>query len=502
MEPIKPAQVDLRIISTTLNVAERERAIKVFRDDLIQLNLVNEEQIELLRDSQRDDTLHGLQVAILQPEQLALWLHDISDRLDSNGATSSTICLTCTIDHQRVQILTNSADELRGFIPVVNMILPARQIFQTQAAAYAAREGEFSPVEEENLRLLCHQLNLDPEVAEEVKELALGPYQTRQEKLARYHEVLIDEIERHLPQPPPLPDPTQAELERLRKSLGLSPEDVEPLTREETAKHLPPPVDDAKAAQAAAEAAKKQAALRQKQTEKYRQLFASTIAQRLEPIQFDQGRLEQARRIWELDKELVQKIEREVTDEHYGPTDSAIPKQDYTRLRRLLYQQQWEEADKETEYLMLSGFSTDMRPLSETTVSSLSQYCDDVRTIDQLWSRHSQGKFGFAAQYQAYAKQEQQPGDFLAAVGWLEGISIGGATFLPRPIPYRELQFDLQALDGHLPTWRWAAESLAGDYIVSEDVVQTMFQQVVERCLPHLKAAGSPLSTEASAEKP
>ncbi|MEM1310473.1 MAG: GUN4 domain-containing protein [Cyanobacteria bacterium P01_H01_bin.153] len=498
MEPINPAHVVMKIDGTALSPVDRDRAVKAFWADLRQLNLANSDQITPLRNSDQGNTLCGLTIRLSQPEYMAVCIQAISDRLEKTSK-HITVCLTTIVDRLRVQLETESAEELLSLVPVVNMTLPARQIFQARAATYASREGEFSPVEEENLNLLCYQLNLDPDVADEVKELALGPYQTRQEKLKKYRQVLIAELDR---QPLPLlSDTTQAELQRLRQSLGLSPEDVKFITQEEIAERQPPPVvEDPR--DEAEEAAKRQAALRQKQIEQYRQLFASVITRRLEPTEFDQGRLDQARRAWELDKDLVQQIEREVTDERYGPTDSAILGQDYTRLRRLLWRQQWEDADRETERLLLSALSSDMRPLSETAILSLNQYCTDVRTIDRLWSRHSQGRFGFAAQYQVYAQQERQPSDFLAMVEWTESIGVGGVALLPRRKAYRELQFDLQAPIGHLPTWRWAAESLEGDYVVGEDVVQNMFHEVLEKCLPRLKALSSSLLPEAGADKP
>lgn len=505
MESVRPARILLRVIDSSLNMVERDRAVQEFWRALPQYDMSPGERIKALRISQDGDTLYGLDIRLPEPERVATWLECISTCLEDLGVSDLlpvdhvTIRLTCTIEHVTTQVETASSEVVLSLLPAVNMLLPDRQLFQARAALYARHDGEFSPIEEENLELLRQQLQLDPATAEQIKLDALGPYRDRQTKLDRYRELLCYELDRQMP----LSAHTQTELARFCEAMGLSANDDEiaTISIEEIAKRQPaedptPPADESAESP---ETAPKQPetpspqqllALQQQREEEYRREFAGAIARSPYPSEFDRGRLEQARRNWQLDRERVRAIEREATDERYGPIDSALGL-DYTRLRQLLWLNHWEAADQETERLLLSALSHDMRPLSAETLLSLSQYCVDVNTIDQLWARYSQNKFGFAAQHRIYADHDRQPGEFLTAVEWIESVGIGNVSLLVRRKAYRHLQFHLQAPPGHLPTWRWAANSLEGDYVVSEDIIPQIFNDVIEHCLPHLKKSGS-----------
>ena len=409
-----------------------------------------------------------------------------------------TIRLTCTIGHVTSQVETASGEVVLSLVPAINILLPEQQLFQARAALYAQHDGEFSPIEEENLEILRDQLDLDPEIAEQIKTRALGPYLDRQTKLARYRTLLCHELDRQMS----LSTHTQTELARFCEAIGLSANDeevaaisIEEITKRQQPEEIPAESEpeapqDNTAQQSDTPSPQQLLAIQQQRAEEYRQEFAGAIARSPYPSEFDRGRLEQARRNWQLDHEMVRAIEREVTDERYGPIDSALGL-DYTRLRQLLWLNHWEAADQETERLILSALSQDMRPLSAETLLSLSQYCVDVRTIDQLWSHYSQKKFGFAAQQRIYVDQDRQAGEFLTTVEWVESVGVGNVNLLVRRKAYRNLQFDLQAPPGHLPTWRWAANSLEGDYVVSEDIIPKIFHDVIEHCLPHLKKSSS-----------
>lgn len=507
MESAKPARVLLRVIDNSLSLTDRHLAVKEFWDNLPQYDPIAPERIIPLRENRQGNSLHGLDIRIPDPARMASWVQAISVCLDNFRIDERltldrvNIRLTCTLEKISIQTETASGEALLGLLPVVDTILPARQLFQARAELYAKREGEFSPIETENLELLRNQLQLDPDTAEQIKNRALGPYQDRQTKLARYRELLNAELNRQFP----LSENTEAELERFCEVIGLSAADVAAIRTEEIAQHLPPDeppetfepeeVETVEPDTVEEPSPQQQLATQQQQAEHYRQEFASAIAHSPYPSEFDRGRLEQARRTWQLDREIVRAIEREVTDERYGPIDSAMGA-DYTRLRQLLWLNHWEAADQETERLVLSALSQDMRPLTADTLLNLRGYCIDVQTLDQLWSHYSRGKFGFAAQQQIYMSQDRQPGDFLTAVEWAERVSVGSVDLLFRRKPYRSVQFHLQAPNGHLPTWRWVADSLEGERVINEDIVQTMFHDLIEKCLPQLKKTSSPPPAE------
>ncbi|XDE60198.1 GUN4 domain-containing protein [Arthrospira platensis BEA 1257B] len=74
---------------------------------------------------------------------------------------------------------------------------------------------------------------------------------------------------------------------------------------------------------------------------------------------------------------------------------------DYTQLNRLLKSSQWKAADEETAKMMLAVAGKTQRGyLDEESIKNFP--CDDLRIIDGLWVKHSNGRFGFSVQKQIY----------------------------------------------------------------------------------------------------
>ncbi len=70
---------------------------------------------------------------------------------------------------------------------------------------------------------------------------------------------------------------------------------------------------------------------------------------------------------------------------------------DYTQLRDLLAAGKWKEADKETLAVMLKASGREKE--GWLNVESINNFhCTDLRTIDQLWVKYSNGRFGFSVQ--------------------------------------------------------------------------------------------------------
>ncbi|MTJ10870.1 MULTISPECIES: serine/threonine-protein kinase [unclassified Anabaena] len=118
---------------------------------------------------------------------------------------------------------------------------------------------------------------------------------------------------------------------------------------------------------------------------------------------------------------------------------------EYNNLRDLLKAQNWEEADKETYEVMIKAVgkkSGDFFASNEL----LDFPCQDLRTIDQLWVKYSQGKFGFSVQKETYLSVGGKLGSyeyetlkrFVKSVGWGEGIKEG-------------IKYDNTSPKGHLP---------------------------------------------------
>ena len=73
----------------------------------------------------------------------------------------------------------------------------------------------------------------------------------------------------------------------------------------------------------------------------------------------------------------------------------------YEKLRDLLATGKWKEADEETERCMLKVARREKEGwLRIEDIDNFS--CEDLRTIDQLWIKYSNGKFGFSVQKQIY----------------------------------------------------------------------------------------------------
>lgn len=133
---------------------------------------------------------------------------------------------------------------------------------------------------------------------------------------------------------------------------------------------------------------------------------------------------------------------------------------DYTSLRDLLKEQKWEEADRQTyqliDRIIKTAKNKNQRMFIELkTIAEFS--CNDIRTIDALWKKYSDNKFGFSSQQKVWQSVNQN-GDFstqtwrrfATEVGWKEGDVASGSGYLL----YEQLNFDpRQAPRGHLPWW-------------------------------------------------
>ncbi|MDY6939370.1 MAG: serine/threonine-protein kinase [Cyanobacteriota bacterium] len=125
-----------------------------------------------------------------------------------------------------------------------------------------------------------------------------------------------------------------------------------------------------------------------------------------------------------------------------SPWSSAVG-MDYSRLRDLLVQGKWQEADRETDAILLQV--RDRQADGKMTVEDARKFpCRDLRTLDRLWLEHSGGRFGFSVQNRLWRSVEKDYDRFGDRVGWRSG-----GTWLP----YSELKFEATAPEGHLPSW-------------------------------------------------
>ena len=133
---------------------------------------------------------------------------------------------------------------------------------------------------------------------------------------------------------------------------------------------------------------------------------------------------------------------------------------DYTKLRDLLKEGKWSEADLHTyqlvEQIIKSAKNDNQHIFIE--LKTIAEYsCPDVRTVDYLWKKYSNNQFGFSPQQQVW-QNVNQDGDFstqtwrrfATEVGWKKGEVANSSGYLL----YDELDFEpTKAPAGHLPWW-------------------------------------------------
>ena len=129
---------------------------------------------------------------------------------------------------------------------------------------------------------------------------------------------------------------------------------------------------------------------------------------------------------------------------------------DYRKLRDYLAQGKWKEADEETRRVMLAVAKREKEGWLD--VEDIDNFpCADLRTIDRLWVKYSDGKFGFSVQkriYQGFGGTREFDGEVLEKfwnkVGWKKG---GDAICTEYGIRYEMawLWTRQKAQEGHLP---------------------------------------------------
>ncbi|BAZ51181.1 serine/threonine protein kinase [Nostoc sp. NIES-4103] len=129
---------------------------------------------------------------------------------------------------------------------------------------------------------------------------------------------------------------------------------------------------------------------------------------------------------------------------------------DYQNLEKLLKAGQWKAADEETTRVMLKVTKREEQGwLSSESIKNFP--CTDLRTIDQLWLKYSNGHFGFSVQKRIWLEcggkvdyeTDCRLGD---RVGWRKQ-----GSWLSNWLSYKNMNFSLEAPEGHLPAGLMAA---------------------------------------------
>ncbi len=129
---------------------------------------------------------------------------------------------------------------------------------------------------------------------------------------------------------------------------------------------------------------------------------------------------------------------------------------DYARLRDLLADEKWKEADRETAALMLKVVGKEQQ--GWLRIEDLEKFpCTDLRTIDTLWVKYSKGHFGLSVQKRIWL---ELGGRWDSQTEYALGARLGWRV-QDKWLCYSELTFSPNALEGNLPAWgRWVSKSL------------------------------------------
>jgi hypothetical protein len=472
----------IKFVEPDLKPEEIETETQYLQEDLLDLSGMEHTRFEFLRANRHQvQVREGLRFET-SPERVRPILRRLCARLDHTPQETLILIYSGQV---RLQIQTHRAEELASIVASAEALLPPDSIFLAKAETYVRTRGELSPAEEANLDLLARQLGLTSEEAAALQAEAMGPFKTLADKQQRFSEILAIELAHDYPPS----QETQQVLYEFAENLRLPQLEADRLYHQYLQKIQIDVEAQRQKQQAEAEAAQQKAAESQQQernqqaqaeqeqrVDQYRDMFRSAIKNSFYPLAFDQGRLEQTRQIWGISDDVVRQIEEEIRSELFGSIQSSVD-QDYSRLRQLLWSQSWQAADLETESVILKAFSKDMEPLDRDAAMRLP--CLDLLTLDQLWSRYSNGKFGFQAQYQIFQQDaDRRPQDFQQMIAWRNG----SLNFQGELKPYKSLTFNLSAPGGHLPSWRWCCSSLEGGYDVSDSIIEGFFLHL-EKCL-------------------
>jgi len=144
-------------------------------------------------------------------------------------------------------------------------------------------------------------------------------------------------------------------------------------------------------------------------------------------------------------------------EEKIGEMPDQTPPQsevgmDYRQLTKLLETRKWRKADEHTwEILLQITLREEEGWLSAADIDSFP--CTDLRTIDQLWQHHSNGRFGLSVQQQIWESAGGKYTEFCDRIGWrVKDIW----KF------YEELSFSDNSVPGHLPITAWRRRACYG----------------------------------------
>lgn len=124
---------------------------------------------------------------------------------------------------------------------------------------------------------------------------------------------------------------------------------------------------------------------------------------------------------------------------------------DYTKLRDFLKAGNWKEADYETYLVMIQAVGKNEKDYFSSD-ELLNFPCTDLRTIDRLWVKYGNGRFGFSVQKEIYLSVGGKADGEYYKEAWNKLGDRVGWKVDNNWIDYDEVTFNTSAAKGHLPT--------------------------------------------------
>jgi len=133
---------------------------------------------------------------------------------------------------------------------------------------------------------------------------------------------------------------------------------------------------------------------------------------------------------------------------------------DYSRLKQLLEDKDWEQADRETLDRMLEAIG--LKKWKKGSAKDLKRLPDiDLQTIDELWFRASRGRYGFRVQKALYLELGGRlDGKYPGRRFWHHFCQELGWRSEKRWLDPDQLSWTDNAVLGHLPCWRQGVDQM------------------------------------------
>ncbi|MDJ0798374.1 MAG: serine/threonine-protein kinase [Calothrix sp. MO_167.B12] len=125
---------------------------------------------------------------------------------------------------------------------------------------------------------------------------------------------------------------------------------------------------------------------------------------------------------------------------------------DYTKLRDYLAAGNWKEADLETYLVMLQAVGREKGDWIRDE-ELLNFPCTDLRTIDRLWVKYSNGHFGFSVQKRIYLEVGGKPDGKYYEAAWKKFGDRVGWRVKGNWILYSNVTYETSSPEGHLPSF-------------------------------------------------